>query len=59
MAVEFLDFDSWLKYGYEKEWVSDVFCNTHDGPPMNDEEMKEWEDGGDPCSFHVRINELN
>lgn len=54
-----LDFNSWLKYGYEKGWASDVFCNTHDGPPINDIEMKEWEDGGDPCSFHIRLWELD
>jgi hypothetical protein len=59
MAVDFLDFDSWIKFGYEKKWISDVFCNTHDGPFMTDEEIKEWEDGGDPCSFQVRVNELN
>jgi len=57
MAIDFLDIQSWLEYGYKKGWVSDVFCNTHDGGPMSDEEMKEWEDGGDPCAFHVKINE--
>ena len=36
-----LDFDAWIKYGYDKGWISDVFCNTHDGPPMSDEEMQE------------------
>lgn len=54
-----LDFDNWIKLGYDKGWISDVFCNTHDGPPMNDEEMQEWDDGGDPCSFHVRVLELD
>ncbi len=43
MAVDFLDFNSWMKYGYEKGWISDVFCNTHDGGPMTDEELQEWE----------------
>jgi hypothetical protein len=59
MAIEFLDFDSWIKFGYEKGWISDVFCNTHDGPPMTDEEMQEWDEGGDPCSYHVKVNELH
>jgi hypothetical protein len=27
--------------------------------PMSDEEMEEWEEGGDPCSFHVKIHELH
>jgi len=25
---------------------------------MSDEEMQEWEDGGDPCTFHVRVWEI-
>ena len=62
MAVEdadFLEFEIWLKNGYDRGWISDVFCNTHDTPPMDDEEMQEWEDGGDPCSFHVKVIELH
>ena len=56
---DFLEFEIWLKNGYDRGWVSDVFCNTHDVAPMSDEEMQEWEEGGDPCSFQVRINQLN
>lgn len=52
-----LDIEAWLLYGQEKGWVSDIFCNTHDTYPMTDEEMQEWEDGGDPCSFHVKLME--
>ena len=55
---ETTDFDEWLKFGYDKGWISDVFCNTHDGGPMTDEEEKQWEDGQDPCMFVVRVNEL-
>lgn len=54
-----LDFEAWLNYGQDKGWVSDVFCDTHEGSPMSDEEMKEWDEGGDPCSFHVRVNEYH
>jgi hypothetical protein len=62
MAVEdadFLEFEIWLKNGYDRGWISDVFCNTHDTAPMDDEEMQEWEEGGDPCSFHVKVIELH
>jgi hypothetical protein len=52
-------FNFWIKFGYRKGWVSDVFCDTHEGPPLSDEEMQEWEEGGDPCSFHVKVNILN
>jgi len=23
-----LAFDDWIKFGYDKGWISDVFCNT-------------------------------
>jgi hypothetical protein len=62
MAIDFdatdsdsLEFEIWLKNGYDRGWVSDVFCNTHDGAPMDDLEMQQWDDGEDPCSFQVRI----
>lgn len=58
MAIDFLDTQSWYEYGREKGWVSEVFCNTHEGPPLSDEEMEEWEDGGDPCSFHIKISDI-
>jgi hypothetical protein len=55
------DFEQWLKFGADKGWISDVFCNTHDGgySVMTEEEMKEWDEGGDPCMFVVRVNELD
>jgi hypothetical protein len=54
-----LDFEAWLLVGYEKKWISDVFCDTHEGAPMTDEEANEWEAGFDPCSFHVKIYGLD
>jgi hypothetical protein len=59
IGSDHLEFEIWLKNGYDRGWVSDVFCYTHDGPPLTDEEMQEWEEGGDPCSFHVKINALH
>jgi hypothetical protein len=33
-------------------------CATHDGiEPISQEEIDEWEKGGDPCQFVVRILE--
>jgi len=49
--------EDWLSFGIENSWCSKVFCNTHDGGPMTDEEEKEWNDGEDPCQFMVRIDE--
>lgn len=45
----------WLNMGIEKGWISEPFCNTHDGGPITEEEDVEWEDGGDPCATHVRL----
>jgi hypothetical protein len=57
MAIGFKDIESWYDYGVKKNWVSKVFCDTHEGPPMSDEEMKEWDEGGDPCSFHIKLSD--
>ena len=54
-----MDFETWMKYGYDNNWISDVFCNTHDGGPLTDDEQQEWDEGGDPCMFCVRVMELD
>ena len=42
----------------DRGWITEMFCATHDGvPSLNEEEEKEWEEGGDPCQFCVRIME--
>jgi hypothetical protein len=46
----------WLQVGIDKGWVTEPFCYTHDGDPyMTEEEEKEWEDGGDPCSPVIKL----
>jgi hypothetical protein len=50
------DFANWLDKGMEQGWITEPFCHTHDGDPyMTEEEQKEWEDGGDPCMFVVKL----
>ena len=41
----------WLAYGMKRGWVSEPYCMTHDGnlAYMTEEELAEWEEGGDPC----------
>jgi hypothetical protein len=52
------DLEAWLEYGKKQGWIiPKVFCNTHDGVPMTDEEMTEFDDGGDPCIHVIRIFE--
>jgi hypothetical protein len=46
----------WLQVGVDNGWISEPFCNTHDGDPyMTEEEEKEWEEGGDPCLPVVKL----
>jgi hypothetical protein len=48
----------WLENGIERGWITEPFCNTHDGDPyMSDEEQEEWEAGGDPCQVVFKIKE--
>lgn len=47
--------NSWLRYGYDRGYCSDVVCVTHDVLPTTEEEEQAWEDGWDPCSPGVRI----
>ena len=49
------DKQRWLEHGHRKGWVSKVFCDTHDGPPMTDVEYAAWEDGEDRCMWMVRV----
>jgi len=51
------EFQIWFRNGVDRGWISEVFCDTHEGPPLDDEQMKEFDDGGDPCVFCVKVNE--
>ena len=49
----------WLENGIERGWITEPFCNTHDGDPyMSDEEQEEWESGGDLCQVVFKIKEV-
>jgi hypothetical protein len=52
------EFLIWFNNGVDRGWITDMFCATHDGvPTLTEEEKKDWEEGGDPCQFCVRIME--
>lgn len=57
LSPEEQEFGIWLSNGIERGWISDPYCHTHDGgfEYMGEEELKEWEAGGDPCEHVVRI----
>jgi len=50
-----MTFGEWLDYGVQNGYCTEQFCATHDGGPMSEREVKEWEEGGDPCNHVVRI----
>jgi hypothetical protein len=57
LSPEEQEFGIWLSNGIERGWISNPFCSTHDGgyEYMSEEELEEWEAGGDPCANVVRI----
>lgn len=51
-----MDIQEWAQIGIDNGWITPSFCYTHDGDAyMTDEEMTEWEDGGDPCCHVFKI----
>jgi hypothetical protein len=51
-----MELQEWVQIGLDNGWVSPSFCMTHDGDQyMNEEEEKEWEEGGDPCCHVFKI----
>lgn len=50
-------FRYWIKFGMWMGWVSPPYCNTHDGglAYMTEEELDEWDVGGDPCATVIRV----
>ena len=54
---EWIDFGTWIAEGIERGWVTEPYCNTHDGgyQYMSEEEVEEWDQGGDPCCHVVRL----
>lgn len=56
-STEDAEFGIWLRNGIERGWISDPYCNTHDGgyEYMGEDELQEWDEGGDPCCHVVRL----
>ena len=49
----------WIRFGIWMGWISTPYCQTHDGglAYMTEEELDEWERGGDPCATVIRVLE--
>lgn len=50
-----MDYNEWLHIGIKNKWCSVPYCETHEGSPLSNEEMDEFDDGNDPCVFAVRV----
>lgn len=45
----------WVQFGIDNCFCSPVACGTHDGTPMTEEEIDQFEEGLDPCMPVTRI----
>lgn len=52
-----MDFDTWMKIGYDSGWASPPVCYSHDGVPLTAGEVEELDVGEDPCIHVVRLYE--
>lgn len=50
-----MDFYDWLEIGVKNKWVSEPYCDTHDGGPLTDKEAQELDEGSDPCMVAMRV----
>ena len=46
-----MNFEKWLKRGYDKGWVGPPVCASHDGVPMTEAEYEDDE----PCVHIIRL----
>lgn len=52
-----MDFETWMKIGYDAGWCSPPVCQTHDGTPMTAAEDEDMIEGNDICIHVVRLYE--
>jgi TPP-dependent pyruvate/acetoin dehydrogenase alpha subunit len=47
----------WLRLGVRMKWISPPYCMTHDNNTkyMTEEEVEEWDSGGDPCHIAISV----
>jgi hypothetical protein len=48
-----MDFDEWVRFGFEQGWVGPPVCETHDGLPLSEAEA----DDDEPCIHVIRLYE--
>lgn len=45
----------WLNFGMNRKWISAPTCSTHEWLDQTEEELAEWDEGGDPCIIAIRV----
>ena len=57
LTPEEKEFVIWFDNGIDRGWITPPYCVTHDGGMeyMSEEELEEWDQGGDPCQHVVRL----
>jgi hypothetical protein len=51
-----MTFNEWLKIGMDNKWCGPAVCETHDGLPISEAELDEFEES-DPCIHIIRLYE--
>lgn len=47
--------EEWVEYGISKGYCSPTYCDTHDGTPMVELELDQFDSGHDPCVIAIRL----
>jgi hypothetical protein len=48
-------FSIWLNFGVKRKWVTYPVCDTHEWLDMTEEELDQFDEGGDPCILAIRV----
>lgn len=54
-VLDLADRHAWLKAGIENGWITDPYCDTHDGVLMTEAEQESFDEGDDPCIHSTRL----
>jgi len=52
-----VDFEEWVRFGFEQGWCSPPVCQSHDGTPMSEDEDDDMWEGADSCIHIIRLYE--
>ena len=51
-----MNFDEWIKIGYDLGYCTPPVCATHDGIPSTATEDEQWDQGDEMCIHVVRVH---